>query len=267
MNAIYIINIRINNVQVPTLINANENYSIITTGLLEKLDIKCNNVKFIQKQLEISKQTVQTIGQIGKFEMIFEFFYLHHDVYIINDETPLLLLGKDWTRKYNVIYGTAYMHLNYQQQKLRIPIMQIDKNTKQDPMELDEVNEKESKGNTILPISRNDTQIPKQDFNEISQMPPGIIQKSTKEKAIRRLKNTSLQWKDKKKKQSNKESPPKETINQCKCYLCKQKGHTMKGCKLEPLFRKHEQTCKENGTHKWKSWKPPDELQLSSNRV
>jgi hypothetical protein len=49
MDAIYMINVKVNNVQVPALINPNENYSIITTGLLEDLNLKCNNVKFLRK--------------------------------------------------------------------------------------------------------------------------------------------------------------------------------------------------------------------------
>jgi hypothetical protein len=304
MDAVYIINMKINNMQVPTLINSNENYSIITTGLLEDLNLKCNNVKFSQKQLSISGRNAQTLGKIRKFEMVLEFFLLHHDVYIINDEVPLLLLGKDWTTEYNVIYDTTHMWL----EDIWIPIVQTKEGNKQDPMELvnledeelildeeldseyletysDDIitpfnenlsnhshetdgllidlttsSEEESQGNTILPMNRDilelDAQIFQQDFNGMLPtspipMPPDIMSEPIEEKAIRRLKNTSSQKKIKK--QSNKKLSTKETNNQHKCYLCKCKGHTMKDCKLEPIFRNHEQNCKRYGIHVWKS--------------
>ena len=39
-----------------------------------------------------------------------------------------------------------------------------------------------------------------------------------------------------------------------KCYICKQKEHIMKDCILEPEFRNHEEYCKNNSIHVWKSW-------------
>jgi hypothetical protein len=250
--------------------------------------------------------------------MILEFFLLHHDVYIINNEEPLLLLGKDWTTKYNVIYyDMTYIRLG----KTWIPIIQAKEKSKQDPMELvdldeeelilneetdeeleigyleiygnntislfDEdlsnhsyetdgllidlttLSEEEIEGNTILPMNRDilelDAQIFQQDFNGMIPIPPDIMSEPIEEKAIRRLENTSLQKKNKK--QSNKKLLTKETNNQRKCYLCKCRGHTMKDCKLEPIFRNHEQNCKRYGIHVWKNWKPPDELKLVSKRA
>ena len=290
MDAIYVINVKVNNEQVPALINSNENYSIITTGLLEDLNLKCNNVKFSRKQLSISGRNAQTLGKIRKFEMILESFLLHHDIYIINDKIPLLLLGKDWTTKYNIIYDMPYMRLG----NIRIPIVPTSEylDDEETDEELDigyleiysndtisnedlEYNpwagseEEESKGNTILPINRDvlelDAQIFQQDFNGMLPTPPDIILKPIEEKAIRHLENTSSQKKIKK--QSNKKLSTKETNNQHKCYLCKCKGHTMKDCKLEPIFRNHEQNCKRYGIHVWKSWKPPDGLKLVSKHA
>ena len=49
---------------------------------------------------------------------------------------------------------------------------------------------------------------------------------------------------------------------QTKCYICKKKGHTMKNCNLESIFREHEWQCKQYGIHVWKSWKPSEESKL-----
>ena len=49
---------------------------------------------------------------------------------------------------------------------------------------------------------------------------------------------------------------------QIKCYICKKKGYTMKSCNFEPVFREHEQYCKQYNVHVWKSWKPPEEWKL-----
>src|SRR3954447_15144710 len=84
---------------VPVIVNSRERYSIITTGLLESLKIRCNNVKFIREQIVLSEKYVNVIGKMKRFGFNLQFILLHHDVYIVNDETPLFLLGQDWISK------------------------------------------------------------------------------------------------------------------------------------------------------------------------
>jgi hypothetical protein len=58
-----------------------------------------------------------------------------------------------------------------------------------------------------------------------------------------------------------------KSSNQIKCYICKKRGHTMRNCNLESIFREHERHCKQYGVHVWKSWKPPEGLRLESKRM
>src|SRR5688572_12732542 len=91
---------------VPVIVNSRECYSIITTGLLESLKIRCNNVKFIQKQIVLSEKYVNVVGKIKKFSFNLQFVLLHYDIYIVNDEMPLFLLGQDWISRHRVGYHT-----------------------------------------------------------------------------------------------------------------------------------------------------------------
>lgn len=52
----------------------------------------------------------------------------------------------------------------------------------------------------------------------------------------------------KKQKRKNKDN------TKTKCYICKQKGHSIKDCIFESKFRNHEEYCKNNSIHVWKSW-------------
>ena len=109
---------------VPAIINPKECYSIITTGLLENLDIKCNNVKFIREQIILLGKYVNIIGKIKRFDFNLQFNLLHHDVFIVNNETPLLLFGQDWISRYNVQCNSTCTHLyiNYLQGKVCVPV-------------------------------------------------------------------------------------------------------------------------------------------------
>src|ERR1043165_8528244 len=102
MNYPYRIIVNINGANVPAIVDPNKYFSIVSTGFLETFNIKCNNIKFIRRQAMISagREYVETLGKIRKFEFSVEFVLLRHDVYIINDNIPALLLGQDWIDKY-----------------------------------------------------------------------------------------------------------------------------------------------------------------------
>ena len=52
----------------------------------------------------------------------------------------------------------------------------------------------------------------------------------------------------------NKQKCRNKDNTKSKCYICKQKGHTMRDCIFKPEFRNHEEYCKNNSIHVWKSW-------------
>ena len=52
----------------------------------------------------------------------------------------------------------------------------------------------------------------------------------------------------------NKQKRRNKDNTKSKCYICKQKGHPMRDCIFEPEFRNHEEYCKNNSIHVWKSW-------------
>ena len=98
--------VNINGANVPAIVDPSKYFSIVSTGFLETFNIKCNNVKFMQQRImfsaEVSRGYVKTLGKIKRFEFSLEFVLLRHDVYIVNDNIPLLLLGQDWIDKYEI---------------------------------------------------------------------------------------------------------------------------------------------------------------------
>ena len=103
MNYSYKITVNINGANVPAIVNPKKYISVVSIGFLETFNIKCNNVKFMQGELfstEISRGYVKTLGKIKRFEFSLEFVLLRHDIYIVDDDIPALLLGQDWIDKY-----------------------------------------------------------------------------------------------------------------------------------------------------------------------
>ena len=98
--------VNINGANVPAIVDPSKYFSIVSTGFLEMFNIKCNNVKFMQRRImfsaEVSRGYVKTLGKIKRFEFSLEFVLLRHDVYIVNDNIPLLILGQDWIDKHEI---------------------------------------------------------------------------------------------------------------------------------------------------------------------
>ena len=380
--------VNINGANVPAIVDPSKYFSIVSTGFLETFNIKCNNVKFMQRQITFSarvpRECVKILGKIKKFEFSLEFVLLRHDVYIIDDNIPALLLGQDWIDKYET------------QEELRNNMTESNESDSEsgttneitdegiigkseelliDFTKSDEKFEDESTFSICTDVLELDTLIFQQDFDQQSLTPSSVtcseplftemnieqkeitlasdpflqlnpeliikicelltigdlnnlartnkllrkyalLTKSdrkrkisqepyysdigreflnadqlyryihlapelTGEKAIRRLRNTpkvfytqadhARFFQNKRDwsigNQSIEEIPREKNYNikpskQNKCYICKKRGHTMKSCNLESIFREHERYCKQYNVHVWKSWKPPEEAKL-----
>src|SRR5436190_11700868 len=92
--------VNINGANVPAIVNPRKYSSTISIGFLETFKIKCNNVKFMQGEKFSTEGSVRILGEIKRFEISVKFILLRYDVYIIDDDRPLLLLGQDWIDKY-----------------------------------------------------------------------------------------------------------------------------------------------------------------------
>ncbi len=126
MDKPYVITVMVNGTNTPAIVDLNAHYSVITTGLLDALKLKCNNVKFIREQILFGKQNTETLGKIERFKFILKFTLLHHDVYILDCKLPLLLFGQDWMNKYDIRHNVLRTHLilKHQLGKIYIPIHQ-----------------------------------------------------------------------------------------------------------------------------------------------
>ncbi len=92
--------------------------------------------------------------------------------------------------------------------------------------------------------------------NEILQ----ITKPNEKEKevcAINTLVNSSKKTKEKtaKYKSQRGELQKKQKMKEGKCFICNEKGHQMKECKLEKEFRKQEKYCHKHKLNIWDRWK------------
>lgn len=224
--------------EVPVIVNPKECYSIITTELLEILNMKCNNVKFTREQIVLSGRHVNVIGKIMRFNFSLQFISLHHDVYIVNDETPLLLLGQDWIDRHNIQYSLTCAHL-YIQGKFCVPVYQLG-----EEFEHDQIKSKE------IELTIREENMNKSDETNITNN-DDITQEATRHlENVSEIFNTQADHNQLLQKKRNSKSKN----NHIKCYICKQKGHTMKSCIFESEFRKHEDYCRHRNIHKWKSW-------------
>jgi hypothetical protein len=119
-----VITTKINGADALAIVDPNEYYSVITTGLLEILKIKCNNVRFTREQITLFEENLETLGKIKRFKFTLEFVLLHHDVYILDNKSPLLLFGQDLKNKHKIRYNILRTHLFLQHQcgRMRVPI-------------------------------------------------------------------------------------------------------------------------------------------------
>ena len=179
--------VNINGANVPAIVDPSKYFSIVSTGFLETFNIKCNNVKFMQRQITFSarvpRECVKILGKIKKFEFSLEFVLLRHDVYIIDDNIPALLLGQDWIDKYEI------------QEELRDNMTELNKSDPEsettseiidediigkseelliDFTKFDEKFEDESTSSICTDVLELDTLIFQQDFNPWSLTPPSV---------------------------------------------------------------------------------------------
>ena len=115
----------IGNTNVLVVVDPNEKFSIITTELLESLNISCKT-KFIRERVIFLEKYAKTIGRIRKFNFTIQSVLLHHDVYILDKRIPFLLLGNDWITKNNVQCNSirSHLYMAHLQKILYIPVVQ-----------------------------------------------------------------------------------------------------------------------------------------------
>ena len=91
----YSIDTVIQGYEVPTIVNANEKYSVITTGLLEQLDLKKCYVKFQRKFIIISGENVNSLGKIQHLKILLKHISVKPLLHIIEDKYPCLIFGQN----------------------------------------------------------------------------------------------------------------------------------------------------------------------------
>lgn len=128
----YSIDTTIQNYKIPTIVNANEKYSIITTGLLELLDLKKCYIKFQRKFIVMSGENVNSLGKIQNLKVSLKDVPIKLSLYIIEDDYPCLVFGRNWFKQYQAQYNITRTKLRfcYQNQDIYIPITKLENELK-----------------------------------------------------------------------------------------------------------------------------------------
>src|ERR1700753_2316235 len=112
---------------VPAVVNANDKYSGITTGLLELLSMKECDIKFQRKFIVLSEQSIESLGRIKNLAIILKHFSMKPTLHIIKDDFPLLIFGRDWLKQYQIQYSKTKLRFCYRNKNVYIPIIKIEK--------------------------------------------------------------------------------------------------------------------------------------------
>ena len=121
------IDVTIQGTDVHALVDKEEPFSIVTTGLLRNLDLDWNNV-------ELNKKLIVLYGKVLESEGIFKETFilgnspLERSVQIIHADLPFLLFGRDWFDDHYAKYSKSrnYVYFNdSQQRRIRIPLIDI----------------------------------------------------------------------------------------------------------------------------------------------
>ena len=123
----YLADAIIQNYEVPTIINANEKCSTITTGLLEALDLKKCHIRFQRKSITLSGENIKSLGKIKNLAIILKHISIKPTLHIIEDNYPCIVFRQDWFKQYQVQYNVAKTKLRfcYQNQKVYVPIIKL----------------------------------------------------------------------------------------------------------------------------------------------
>ena len=141
---------------VPIAVNANDKYSVITTGLLELLNTEECYIKFQRKFIVLSEQSIESLGRIKNLAIVLKHVSIKPTLHIIKDDYPCLVFGQDLHKQYRIKYNINETKLRfcYQSKNIYIPITKLEDydevsisddeekelfiNTKSDPTEVKE---------------------------------------------------------------------------------------------------------------------------------
>src|SRR5579871_3932748 len=177
----YVIDAIIQDYDVPTIVNANERYSGITTGLLELLSTKECYIKFQRKFIVMSGENVNSLGKIQNLEILLKNVSVKPSLHIVEDDYPCLIFGRDWFKQYQAKYNAIRTKLRfcYQNQYVYIPITRLENeledevfsfNDKEEELLIDlntEDNHTNVKEGFLIDLSENNV-ISQQKDNELS---------------------------------------------------------------------------------------------------
>src|SRR5437016_13953640 len=113
---------------VPIAANANDKYSVITTGLLELLNTEACYIKFQQKFIILSEQSIESLGRIKNLAIKLKHVSIKPTLHIIKDDYPCLIFGQDCYKRYQIQYNIIKTKLRfcYQNKYIYTPITKIE---------------------------------------------------------------------------------------------------------------------------------------------
>ena len=113
---------------VPIAVNANDKYSVITTGLLELLNTEECYIKFQRKFIALSEQSIESLGRIKNLAIELKHVSIKPTLCIIKDDYPCLIFGQDCYKRYQIQYNITKTKLRFccQNRYVYIPITKIE---------------------------------------------------------------------------------------------------------------------------------------------
>ncbi len=129
----YSIDVIIQDYNVPTVVNANEKYSIITTGLLKLLNTRGCYIKFYRGFIVLSGEYFESLGIINNLAIALEHMLIEPTLHVIKNDYPCLVFGQDWFKQYKARYNSTKTKLRfcyYRNQKAYIPIIKLEEELK-----------------------------------------------------------------------------------------------------------------------------------------
>src|SRR5436305_11478256 len=124
----YSIDVIIQDYDIPIIVNAKENYSIITTGLLELLSTEECYIKFQRKFIVLSGENIESLGKIKNLAIVLKYVSIKPTLHIIKDDYPCLVFGQDLHKQYQIKYNINETKLRfcYQSKNIYIPITKLE---------------------------------------------------------------------------------------------------------------------------------------------
>ena len=156
----YLANARIQHWEVTAIINAKEKCSIVTTGLLELINLKGYHVQFQREFIALSNTNIESLGKIRNLSLFLkEDIPLKHTFLIVKGNDPCLILGQDWFKRYQAKIKKSGKELRFhlQGQRNYVPIEYV-------PSEIIEEEEEDLIEDLILLSSDESTELSEEEM-------------------------------------------------------------------------------------------------------